>query len=154
MITPVTPIIDPKVRGLCGLPYPGHPRGCPNIGKCDRCPPLAPLFDRAFDLSAPVFAVVNEFDLGAHVERMAARNPGWTDRQLRCVLYWQGTARKQLNQKINALLSPGWFPGYAATICPEGMGVDVTATMAAAGVILEWPPAKIARQVAFIGRTL
>lgn len=146
----VYPIINRSIMGLCFKPYPGHPHGCPAAGKTDRCPPLAPDFDKAFDLSRPVYAVVNEFDLGAHATRMLAKHPKWSDRQCRCVLYWQGTARKQLKEKIEKVLANPALAGYGSTWCPEGMGVNVTETMKAAGVVLEWPPERIARQVAFI----
>lgn len=151
----VFPVIDSRVRGLCARPYEGHKKGCPNFNDSKhshRCPPGAPLFDKHFDLGQPVYAVVNEFDLAAHMTRMAERNPSWTDRQLRCVLYWQPTARKQLSMLIDAALAT--LPGYEATWCPEGMGVDVTATMQRAGVTLEWPPMRIARQVAFLATRL
>lgn len=145
---PVDPCIDYQVRSLCVRPYPLHPKGCPNVGKCDRCPPEAPLFGEVFDLTRQVYAIVNEFDLARHVKRMAVKNPAWSERQLACVLYWQGTARKQLNAKIQAALDH--FPGYVATWCPEGMGVNVTETLAAVGIDLEWPPKQIARQVALL----
>lgn len=144
----VKPVIDYSVRALCTTPYPLHPKGCPNVGKCDRCPPAAPLFDKAFDLELPIFAVINEFDLAGHVERMRQKNTTWSDRQLRCVLYWQGTARKQLNAKIEAALAAA--PGYEATWCPEGMGVNVTETLASVGIVLEWPPERIVCQVALL----
>jgi hypothetical protein len=147
----VFPVIDHTVRALCAKPYPLHPKGCPNVGKCDRCPPRAPLFEEVFDIAAPVYAVINEFDLGMHVIKMRASNPGWSYRQLSCVLYWQGTARKQLKQAVETILPA--FTGYAVTYCPEGMGVDVTATLAATGIELEWPPVKVARQVAFLAKT-
>lgn len=83
------------------------------------------------------------------MQRMAAKNPSWSDLQLRCVLYWQQTARKQLAVKIETALTA--LPGYEATWCPEGMGVNVTATLEQVGIILEWPPQQIARQVAFLG---
>ena len=146
----VDPDIDYQVRGLCVRPYPLHPKGCPNVGKCDRCPPQAPLFHEAFDLTEKVYAVVNEFNLAGHVGRMAAKNPTWSDAQLRCVLYRQGTARKQLRVKIAAALDG--LPGYEATWCPEGMGVNVTETMAAVGIMLEWPPRHIVRQVALLAK--
>lgn len=147
----VFPVIDSRVRGLCVKEYEGHKKGCPNFNDpkhSHRCPPGAPFFDKYFDMAKPVYAVVNEFDLAAHIARMAARNPAWTDRQLRCVLYWQPAARKQLRVKVDAALAT--LPGYEATWCPEGMGVNVTATLEAAGVVLEWPPQRIARQVAFL----
>lgn len=149
----VTPVLEYEVRALCVRPYPNHPKGCPNVGKCDRCPPAAPGFAHAFDISAPVYAVVNEFDLGTHVQKLKAtpKKDGSirSDDEARCVLYWQGAARKQLNAKIKEALAS--LPGYAATWCPEGMGINVTATLAAAGIDLEWPPVRIARQVALLG---
>jgi len=147
----VDPVIDPSVRAHCLLPYPQHPKGCPNAGKSERCPPKAPLFEEIFDLERPVYALINEFDLGGHMRRMAAKHTGWSDRQLRCVLYWQNTARKQLQEKLERVLSDRRYGQCIATWCPEGMGVDVTATLAAVGIHLEWPPMQIARQVALIG---
>lgn len=151
-VTPirVTPVIDYSVRALCVTPYPLHPKGCPNVGKCDRCPPAAPFYDQIYDLSQPVYAVINEYDLGAHVERMKLKNPSWTDRQLYCVLYWQKTARKQLDAKIESLCS-GTFSNYVAERTPEAMGVNITETLANVGIELEWPPKQIARQVALLG---
>ena len=144
----VSPVLDPSVRGLCCRPYDLHPRGCPNFGQRATCPPQASLFFSVYDAARPVWAVVNEFDLGAHVERMRGAHPDWSDRQLRCVLYWQGGARAQLARMLAAALRA--MPGTRAETCPEAMGVDVTATLAAEGIALEWPPVRIARQVALI----
>ena len=138
MMVRVEPVIDYSVRKLCCQPYPLHPKGCPNYNKHKRCPPKALYFDQVFDLTKPVYAVVNEFDLGTHIERMKFKHPDWSERQLRCVLYWQGTARKQLKAQIRKELAA--LPNYAVTMNPEGMGVDVTKTMSQAGIILEWPP--------------
>ena len=149
---PIVPVIDHTVRALCASPYPGHKKGCPNIGKCDRCPPAAPLFDQHFDMSQPFFAIINEFDLAGHVERMRDRNPAWSIAQLRCCLYWQPTARKQLEGKIKLVMQTEQFQGYEVTRCPEGMGMNVTETLQAVGIELEWPPVRIVRQVAVMGR--
>jgi hypothetical protein len=139
-------VLDRKVRGLCRNPYPGHPKGCPNFGNRPHCPPDAPLFQDVFDLGRPVFAVYNEFDLAAHVRRMKRRHPGWSPRQLRCVYYWQPGARAMLRQQVEAFLAE--HDGYGYTGCPEGLGVHVTETLARAGLELEWPVKRIARQVA------
>lgn len=151
LAVPVIPVIDYTVRALCASPYPGHKKGCPNIGKCDRCPPAAPLFDQHFDMSQPFFAVINEFDLAGHVERMRERNQAWSDAQLRCCLYWQPTARKQLESRILSVLTHPQFRDYSFTGCPEGMGMNVTETLLQAGIELEWPPVQVVRQVAVIG---
>lgn len=147
----VQPILDAKVRGLCALPYPGHPRGCPNLGVKEGCPPGAPKFADVFDLAQPFVAVVQSFDLAAHVERMRRIHPTWSKGQLACCLYWQGGVRKLLRVEVTKALGHVGCSGQLVTYCPEGMGVDVTATLAAVGVKLEWPPKHIVRKVALIG---
>lgn len=150
----VIPVIDYSVRELCVNPYHLHPKGCPNVGKCDRCPPAAPLFDQVFDLTQPFYAVVNEFDLAGHVQRLKAtpKKDGSTrsDAEANCVLYWQPKARKQLEAKIVNLCC-GILSDYSAERCPEAMGINITETLANAGIVLEWPPRKVARQVALLG---
>lgn len=149
----VVPVVDYSMRALCALPYPGHKKGCPKLNNGhSSCPPDAPLFDKHFDLSAPVFAIVNEFDIKVHMEKMAKKNPHWSDRQLRCCLYWQGTARKQLSEKIKYVLSLKQFYEYYSTTCPEAMGINVTETMSLIGIVLEWPPQNVVRQVALIAK--
>ncbi len=143
-------VIEPRVRGMCRLPYPLHPKGCPNFSHKPGCPPACPIFSDRFDLSAPAFAVVNAFDLAAHVERMRAKHPDWTSRQLECCLYWQPTARRQLSAEVGLFL---WkHAGYEVDACPEAGGVNVTETLRRAGVELEWPPRRIVRQVAIAAK--
>ena len=151
----VEPVIDPRVRGLCTKPYEGHPKGCPNFGRCDRCPPHAPTIENMIDLSRPVFVVWNAFPLGEHIEKMRVKHPDWTERQLLNCLYWQGTARKQLKQKIEdfrwytLIRNPGFR--YIVLTTPEACGVNVTETMASVGEALQWPARTVAYQVAIVG---
>jgi predicted metal-binding protein len=151
-------VLEPTVRRLCREPYPGHPKGCPNWGKKDGCPPRARLLENVFDLKAPVYLVHNRFCLAEHVNKLRAKHPTWSDRQLRCCLYWQGTARKQLRQKVSETLcemiqfsdfGPGDDP--VVLYCPEACGVNVSRTMRRMGIRLEWPPMSFAYQVALIG---
>lgn len=135
---------------LCAAEYPGHKHGCPNIGKCDRCPPKAPNFADVYDLIRPVYAIVNTFDLGSHAQRMREIHPNLSDRQATCCLYWQGTARKQLKEKIQQVIQTPDFFNYDDTWCPEGLGVDVTKTLEKVGINLEWPPVNEVRQVAIL----
>lgn len=144
----VQPVVDPKVRALCRKAYPGHPKGCPNWGCKAGCPPKAPLYHEAYDCTKPVYAITRRFDLQAHAARMLAANPGWSDRQCRCCLYWQKGVRKRLDARVQAFLASR--PGYRSTQCPEGMGVNVTQTLADAGMVLEWPPKHYVRLVAFV----
>lgn len=149
IIVSVIPVIDYSVRKLCTKPYHGHPKGCPNFNKKPSCPPLAPYFDQVYDLTKPIFAICNVFDFKGHVEKMRAKHSNWSERQLRCVLYWQNSARKQLKRHIIEFLRQ--HRGYRVEPCPEAMGVNVTETMKNAGVILEWPPENVVYQIALVG---
>lgn len=151
-VVEVRPIIDSAVQRLCYRPYPRHPKGCPNFGHKSGCPPTAPLLDELFDCSQPVFAIVSEFDLGSHVEMMRAKHPEWTEAQCECVLYWQPRARSVHKADVRAFLRA--HLGYHGVACPEAMGVNVTQTLSNAGVVLEWPPRRIARQVTLAVRRL
>ena len=147
MIVQVVPVVDHSVRGLCVRPYPGHKKGCPNFGKRGSCPPSARFVEDVIDLSKPVFAVYNVFDLGAHVAKMKLKHPGWSVRQLRNCLYWQGGARKRLRELVRESVRDD----TVVLFCPEACGVDVTETMRNAGVVLEWPPVNLTYQVALVG---
>ncbi len=149
IIIPVIPVIDYRVRRLCLKPYPGHKKGCPNYDKKDGCPPKAKPFGAVYDLSQPIYAIVNKFDFASHVNRMKELHPEWSQRQLECCLYWQPKARNQLLQHIKYFLSN--HPRYKVETCPEAMGVNVTETLKNSGIILEWPPKIMSIQVALAG---
>jgi len=140
------------LRKLCTRRYPGHPRGCPNFGKRDSCPPQAPLINETLDLTQPVWVIYNDFDLASHVAKMRARHPNWTERQMYCLLYWQPTARKHLRAVIEEFLQQ--HPGLLVVSTPEAQGVDVTSTMRGVGIYLEWPPRNVAYQVVLAGASL
>lgn len=157
----VRPVIDTSVRGLCARPYEGHPKGCPNFGKVDRCPPKAPLFYQVFDEDGPFYAVYSSFAIGDHVRSMRVRHPNWSLRQCTCVLYWQGTARSRLRKEIAAWkrsrlrdeIVDASGIAWVVETTPEAMGCDVTATMRDVGLHLTWPPTEMAYQVAIAGQT-
>lgn len=146
----VLPVIDYAMRARCGLPYPNHPKGCPNLNDPNHpwCPPRAPRIEHAFDLSRPIWAIWNAHPFGEHVARMRALHPDWSQRQVECCLYWQGTARKQLRERVNVFLRH--HPGLVA-YSPEALGVNVTATMRQLGIELEWPPVNLTYQIVFAG---
>jgi hypothetical protein len=147
-VVQVEPVYDPKVRGLCARSYHNHPKGCPNLGRAG-CPPHAPLLGTFFNLEKPCYLIYNIFDFGGHVAKMRAKHPMWTQRQLECCLYWQTTARKQLQGLIYEAMDD--LQGYQYTRCPEAMGLNVTETLANVGVAIEWPPVNVTLQVAFAG---
>jgi len=149
MIIQVKPVIDYSVRNLCFKPYPRHPKGCPNFGKRDTCPPKALYYDKVYDLTKHVYAIYNVFDFKEYVDKMKSKHPTWSDLQLKCVLYWQGSARKNLKNYIIEFLKQN--KEYKVETCPEAMGVNVTETMKNVGIILEWMPENIAYQIALAG---
>jgi predicted metal-binding protein len=148
----VIPVLDPKVRGMCRLPYEGHPRGCPNYGRVDRCPPKVAHLDEVYDLGSPFYAVWSTFALGEHAAKMRERHPGWSDRQLRCVLYWQGTARRRLREEVAAFRRERPEVDWLVETTPEAMGLEVGKTVAQVGVALPWPPAELVYHVALAGK--
>jgi len=125
-------IISNRVGQWCKIPYPNHPRGCPKYGQDASCPPMAKFI---FDVSKPLYFVHSEFNLESHVFRMKKRNPHWSNLQCKCVLYWQGTSRKQMKERVKDAM---W--SLATNIfsdCPEGMGVNVYVTARLSGLKLE-----------------
>lgn len=145
-------VIDHSVRGLCKKSYHGHPRGCPNHGSRPTCPPQAPLIEDVIDMNKDTYVIFNIFPFGEHVERMRLKQPGWSERQLACCLYWQNTARKQLREQIK-VFEACYHNNLDWLIiqCPEACGVNITATMATIGHNLEWPPKVFTYQVAVAG---
>jgi predicted metal-binding protein len=143
-------VIDFSIQKLCIYPYRGHPHGCPNYNKKIGCPPNAKLFHTVFNTNYSMYAIVNRFDLAAHMDKMKKLHPDWSDYQAACCLYWQAGARKNLSLKIKEFLK--LYPDYKFTACPEAMGVNVTATMKEVGIALEWPPVRYTYQIALAGK--
>lgn len=149
-IVPISKLATTDTGRLCRIPYRGHRHGCPNYGKSNRCPPNAPHVTDVFDIVRPMYFVYSEFFIPDHARKMKALHPEWSDRQCRCVLYWQGKARKKLRLRVSEameILNTDIF-----TSCPEGMGVNVFATARKHGMILErTKDIRICRHIALAG---
>lgn len=154
MIQQVEPVIDYKVRGLCVKPYPGHPKGCPNFNNPKRidCPPSAPFFDKHIDTTKPVYAIAYKFDFKAHKDRMRLLHPNWSQKQVECCLYWQGTARKELKKEITRFMANN--PAYEVFITPEAMGVNIKETVKSINISLTYPPQDDVWKIALAGLPL
>lgn len=148
--TEIKPVIDYSVRDLCIKPYHNHKKGCPNWNKKKGCPPTAEKIEDVIDLTQTVFCIYNKFNLGKHTNKMEEKHPKWSEYQLRCCLYWQGKARKELKEKIE-LFRQYFDSKYIVLTCPEAHGVNVTATMKQLGINLEWPPVRYSYQIALAG---
>ena len=134
-------IVSPQVQSCCFLPYPGHPKGCPNYNNRSTCPPHAKLWNDGEQVA--VIAV--KFDLAAWAAEMKRRHPDWTDKQCRCCLYWQGAVRKALQDWAASAKGKSWG---ALEMIPEAHGVDVTKMMKRLGLPLQWPPRDFVWKVA------
>lgn len=154
----VIPVVEPSVRKLCVREYHGHRRGCPNFNKKAGCPPSVSLIGETIDLTEEVFAIWNVYPFGEHVAKMKKKHPEWSQRQLECCLYWQGTARKQLKGIIEDFfmsfipLGRENYVPMCIVKCPEAQGVNLTETMKTIGVELEWPPKEHACQIVLAGK--
>ncbi|MBA7693079.1 hypothetical protein ES703_101654 [subsurface metagenome] len=149
MIFKTNIVIDYRAREWCRLPYPDHPRGCPNYGRKSGCPPQAPLVENYFDVSKDHYFVVVQFDLDSHVSKMKENHPLWSDRQARCVLYWQSTVNKQLREECQFYTRQR--NGFVYNLCPEAMGVNVIETCKAIGLPIKARPVDTVFKVAMLG---
>ena len=141
--------IDNRCGQWCKLPYPNHPDGCPNYGQRNYCPPYAPLVSDFFDFSKQYWFLITEFDLAAHVDAFRIKQPSWSERRLKCVLYWQNKVRSiQRQQIIEFRLA---HPNTVFTQLPEAMNTNVLRTLQSLRINFETKPEKKVLKVALLG---
>lgn len=141
-------IIDYGARKWCLLPYPNHPKGCPNYNKSSECPPNAPLVGDFVDITKKMWFIVIKFDLSSHVAKMKDRHPYWTDKQARCVLYWQNTVRRRLRDACIIFATPKQL---VYTLIPEAMGVQVIKSAKKLDIPIKTRPIDTVYKIALIG---
>ena len=138
MIVQLKEIVMGNTAEWCLQPYPDHKKGCPNYGKREGCPPLAPL---ATDLIRdPYYLVYQKFDLAAQEKRLLEKHPNWSKRQARCCLYWQrGFVKGLLIEAWEFLIQKVYETNecYECVENPEGAGIDLFKTCEQAGIHLE-----------------
>jgi len=142
-------VVNHRARAWCTLPYPDHPRGCPNYGRTDNCPPRAPHIEDWLDFSRPHWFIMARFDLARFAARMKSIHPTWSDRQCRCCLYWQNSVRSRLSSSCKDLQKSN--NGAAFTLRPEAMGIDVISTALALGIAIELKPRATVHAIALLG---
>lgn len=131
-------VFERKIQSLCKKPYRVHPKGCPNFGKKEGCPPGLSLIDKVLDFNKDVYVVYTEFNVGEFAESIRERYPDWTLRQIYNLRYWQPRARKfHRLEEERALDCADYIERF-----PEGRGVNITDLMSKVGVELNWnwPP--------------
>lgn len=119
-------------RKLCALPYPDHPKGCPNHGSCQY---VGDYLEHTLSHLTSLHIAWVEFDLEAHAQALKPRHPNWTERQCRNLLYWQSSLRKHLRLKVIENLGCGLEIIHNA----EGEGINYYRTMRDFGITLDLP---------------
>ncbi len=140
-------VIDHRARDWCKLPYPDHPKGCPNFGKKSICPPQVATIEEWLENTDELRFACVSFNLKEHAGRMLERNPHWSQRQARCLLYWQPKVNKALRSLVDTLVHEN---GLKITYCPEAMGVNVIKTAQSVGIPIEAPPKDIVHKIALV----
>jgi len=92
-----------KAQKWCILPYPGHPKGCPNYNKNPLCPPNAPFLKKIITKFDYFYLIYAKFDLLKYKKLMLNKHPSWSDRQATCILYWQSSVKKLLRGHIEMI---------------------------------------------------
>lgn len=154
-------VLDERARGeWCKLPYgkrkcddkPTHPKGCPNYGKKAECPPFAPLVGDFIDLSKNHWFIISRFDLASHVEKMKLKprkdGKAWTEKQARCVLYWQ---KSVVNKLEAACVVFAKLEDLVYTLVPEAMGVHVIKTARQFNIPIKTRPTDTIYKIALVG---
>ncbi len=131
---------EKKIQNLCRLPYYHHPKGCPNFGKKDGCPPNQLLIDKILDFDKELYLIYTEFNVREFAERIKQMYPEWNERQCHNPRYWQPKARKIQREEENKAKETLNLTKIINS--PEAHGVNVSELMKKAGIILEWiwPP--------------
>ncbi len=138
-----------KINQWCKLPYPRHPKGCPNYDKNDRCPPRAKPLDKIFDLKMDHYFIIYKYNLKEHMENMKKNNPKLTHNQQKCVLYWQGKVRKEMKLVFKLLLQSDSKLIY--NDIPEAHGVNVIKTLRKLNIPIEIKPENYIHKISIIG---
>ena len=140
-------------RSMCIRPYHNHPKGCPNFGKKEGCPPNIPMFDQVYDLTKPIYLIINEFNLLEHVNSIKKIHPDWSSYQLYNSRYWQGKS-----VSINKKVSYAWLnahPNLVLTNWVENMGVDLIKTLRQVNIDLIFnEKLEIARRISCVGEVI
>ena len=118
-----------RIRKWCRMPYPGHPRGCPNA---DGCSLYRDDLRERIGGAKRIHLIWATFDLDQQEELMSRAHPDWTPRQCRNLLYWQKKVRADLKWMANSL-----WPDGQLIIGAEGGGVDFYLTMRRLGTPLD-----------------
>jgi len=110
---------------LCVQPYHKHPKGCPNFGKRDYCPPKARPFLETHEKRNAILMIAI-FDFKEYIIQRIIEHPEWTNRQLLNQRYWQGHVKAYLTHKV---LGQRFYEWDEYLDNPEAKGINVQETL-------------------------
>jgi predicted metal-binding protein len=125
-----------EVYDMCRKPYYKHPKGCPNYGKKESCPPRVSHITEVFDLSTIHFLIM-KFDFAKYIAMRREARPHDTNRSLANQRHWQGHLRSQLRLEWQNSLQCV-YPDYIVREDPEALGVNVVSSLANHGIDFDW----------------
>lgn len=151
-IDPKVVVIDKTFMGMCKLPFYGHPRGCPNYGKKEGCPPSKFVESDIFDFNQDLFVIYTPFNVGIFAERMKQTHLEWAKfpRQWYNPRRWQPSARALHRDDLDEFHKATDLSYYEDN-SPEARGVNVSSLMNSIGIPLnwQWPPAHVSENKAY-----
>jgi len=113
-----------KTRLWCKLPYPNHPRGCPNYNKNSLCPPSAKYMDYLLEYYSYFYLIYAIFNLKSQRERMLTLHPNWSKKQANCLLYWQNSVKKALKEYIQKITAKNVEKEIYILSCGSGFKIN------------------------------
>lgn len=95
-----TIITNKETREWCLRPYLDHPKGCINYSKC--ISEETPFFDDIVKMLVltKFFLIYADFNFAKYIENRRAINPKKSERQIKCLLYWQNSIKGMLRAEI------------------------------------------------------
>lgn len=151
----------------CQMPYPGHPKGCPNFGRSPTCPPqvgMRPDILVTYDIFILTYAI---FDFKNYQqqrwEETQDNREYWNENRIKCNLYWQSSVKKLMKKfiqrkfcsksnikypKFGELFGAG--SGFWNRPSLEAVGINVFSTLKKNNICYEIKPMTTITMVALI----
>jgi len=119
-----TIVFTKKTRGWCLLPYPNHPKGCPNYNNNPLCPPKANYMSEKIGKYKFYYLIYANFNFRKYREQMTLNHPTWSDRQIGCVLYWQNSVKKRIKDFLKKIYIKNSLTNLYLFGCGSGFNDD------------------------------